>query len=409
MGATETQTLDIRLQENLEKVEQRLQNRSLYRKIFIYTNLKNYTQKYLGENTVSENKRYILSQAVIRIESKIRDIEKLIKLSQNFTNHNTLSLSFNNSNIDQVILQNSEALQNSQSIFVFRDSVNLSRTSIQKVVDEIQKIQANILIFIDQEGGQINRYQDFDTLYTREDILNDSFMQVRKNKLSEQEYTLFLSLFPNGGVYFPSLYQVGSLYDSFSKESANIMLEMFAYMRLKSHVDLGINTYGLMTDLSRGNPSITPLGRSFSKHSNKYMLFLDAFAIASRETGVLVYLKHFPGVGLGVVDSHNGVLDLRNNESELQENMKLFEYARQTFGDFPLGVMLGHVIVPNTLESDFTEIAQSFDFMITDDLGMQGYLGATGKTFQDGFFSIDELQNSENLLILDRKSTFYIK
>ena len=409
VSAFDAQTLDIRLQKNLEEVETKLESRSLYRKVYIYTNLVSYINSYIQDNTISEDKKYLLSQASQQLEIKIQKLENTIQLSEKFSKHDTLSLIFNNTNIQQVISENSLNISEAQSIFIFRDSQNLSRNSIKNIVSEIKKLNSNILIFIDQEWGQINRYWDFDSEYTRDDILEDAYIQLRKQQLTAAEYNLFLSLFPIWSTYFPSVFQVWSLYDSFPKESAKIMLEMFAYMRLKSHSDIWINTYGLVTDLSRGNPSITPLGRSFSKHSSKYKILLDAFAIASRETWVLVYLKHFPWVWLWAIDSHNGVLDLRNYTQALTENMELFAYANQAFWDFPLWVMLWHVIIPNILKQRFTAIAKSFDFMITDDLWMQGYSQATWKTFQNWFFSIDELKNSQHLITLDRKSSFYVK
>ena len=409
VSALDTQLLDMRLQQNLEEIAGRLESKNSYRKIYIYTNLKNYTEQYLSRNTLDEDTKYLLAESIPQIQNRINILEQTLTYSALFQSKNVFSLVLRELSIDQIIQDNTQAIQNTQSVFLFRDTQNISRSRMKKAISKIREINENILIFIDQEGWQINRYTDFDIEYTRADLLDDSFIQVRKDKLTEQEYQLFLSLFPTWWVYFPSLFQVWSLYDSFSEDSAIVMLEMFAYIRLQSHADIWINTYGLVTDLSRGNPSITPLGRSFSKHSSKYELLLDAFALASRETGVLVYLKHFPWVWLWAVDSHNWVLDLRNNTQELKENIELFSYARQTFWDFPLWVMLWHTILPNPLKQRFTEIAKSFDFMITDDLWMQGYSQATWKTFQNGFFSIDELKNSENLMILDRKSSFYIK
>ena len=401
--------LDIRLQRNLENIQERLIGKDLYRKVFIYTNLHRYTQSYIDTRTLKDDERYILTQGLDRLQDTIYLLEEMITLSEGIESHNTLTLSFNKYNIFEKIQQNSENITKAKSIFIFRDSINLSRKGIQDIVKAIREININILIFIDQEWWQIVRYKDFDADYTRESLLDTPFMQLRQNKLTAEEYELFLSLFPTWNSYFPSLYQVGALYDSYDEESAKTLLEMFAYMRLKSHSELWINTYWLVTDLSRWNPSITPLGRSFSKHTKKYKLLLDAFALASRETWVFVYLKHFPWVGLGSVDSHNWVLDLRNSSEELSENIELFAYAQETFWVHPIGAMIGHVLVSDALKTRFNQIAWNFDFLITDDLGMQGYTRATNQSFANWFFSTDELSNSSKLLTLDRKSSFYIK
>ena len=407
--ALNTELLDIRLQRNLENIEERLADKDLFRKVFIYTNLKRYTEAYLSEATLWDNKRYVLTESLPRLQDKITQLEWIIKLSDWFVSQNTFSLSFNNFNIPNKIEENRDSIKSAKSIFLFRDAANLSRNSMKQIVESLKEINPNILIFIDQEWGQINRYQDFDSEYSRDDLLDDIFIQLRREQLTDAEYNLFLSLFPTWNTYFPSLYSVWNLYDSYDEDRVSIMLEMFAYMRLQSHKDIWINTYGLVTDLSRGNPSITPLWRSFSKHSNKYKLLLNAFAKASRETWVFVYLKHFPWVGLGSVDSHNGVLDLRNSSEELSENIELFAHARSSFWSQPLWAMIGHVLISDDLKSHFLEIASSFDFLITDDLAMQWYIWATNKTYTNWFFSTDVLSNSSKLMVLDRKSSFYIK
>lgn len=401
--------LDIALQKNLERVEATLEGKNLYRKVYVYTNLKEYIDSYMKSNDLSLEKTYILEKAVSEIDIVLFELDNMIEKTKRFTAHNTLSIVFSNNNIEAKIREYSEKIKSTQSIFIFRDSANLSRENMKLAVFRIRELNDDTFIFTDQEWGQVIRYHDFDLSYTRDSILDDPYIQLRKSLLSKSEFENFLALFPTWNTYFPSLYQVGSLYDSYTPESAKIMLEMFAYMRLESHKVLWINTYGLVADLSRGNPSITPLGRSFSKHISKYEVFLEAFAKASRETWVLVYLKHFPWVGVWSVDSHNGILDLRNSEEELSENMEVFAYAQGVFWEQPLWAMVWHVIVPDSLKGRFNEIAWDFDFLISDDLGMQGYLQATGKNFNSWFFSTDVLKDSSNFFTLDRGAWFYVR
>ena len=409
VAAIDMPKLQLRVQENIESIDQKLEKQSVYKKIYTYTRLGLYIEKYLYENTLAQEQEYVLRESLLQLYNKKTRLQELTILSENFNTHNTLTLSFNNHTIDQVLANNTKAIQQAQSVFLFRDSSNLSLSSMKSITGKIQELHADIIIFTDQEGGQINRYKDFDQWYTRDTLLEEPYIQLRKSRLSWDEYRLFLSLFPQWLEYFPSFGRLGRVYDDFSPKSAKIMLEMFAYMRLKSHSDTGINTYWLVTDLNWWNPSITPLERSFSRHSNKYRVLLDAFAKASKETGVLVYLKHFPGVGLGSVDSHNWVLDLRNDSDELSENMELFAYAQESFWSFPLWVMIWHALVSLPLQKRFNEIVKKFSFIITDDLGMKGYTDATGNIVSNWFFSTDEIVQSKKLFRLDRRASFYIK
>ena len=407
--ALETSKIDIFLQRNFEKIEVQLLDETHYRKIYIYSRLKNKIENYLANNTLIQDREYLLRESIFAIDTRISRLEKLIKLSESFESHDALILSFSNWNIDTRIENNKENITKAKSIFIFRDSTNLSLASMKSITWKIQELNPSTIIFIDQEGWQINRYKDFDSSYSRKNLLDHDFIQLRKQKLTTSEYNLFLTLFPVWAAYFPSLLTVGQLYDSYGENSTQLMLEMFAYMRLQSHADTGINTYGLVADLSRWNPSITPLQRSFSRHSDKYKLFLDAFALACRETWVLVYLKHFPGVGLWSVDSHNGILDLQNSEEALRENMELFAHAQKSFWSLPLGGMIGHVLAPETLKEEFNTTANNFDYIITDDLGMKWYTQATWKNFSNAFFSTDEIIENPSVIRLDRKNSFYIK
>jgi beta-N-acetylhexosaminidase len=89
--------------------------------------------------------------------------------------------------------------------------------------------------------------------------------------------------------------------------------------------------------------------RSFGSDPTTVTDYAGAYARGLREAGVLPVLKHFPGHGHGSGDSHTGsvtsppLADLQNND--------LIPY-RTLAAQAPVGVMVGHMQVPELTGSD---------------------------------------------------------
>lgn len=85
--------------------------------------------------------------------------------------------------------------------------------------------------------------------------------------------------------------------------------------------DIGINlNLGPVVDLNINpdNPIIGRLGRSFSQDGDTVSTYARSFIQGHRKKGVLTSLKHFPGHGSSVADTHKGMADVSQTWSEIE-------------------------------------------------------------------------------------------
>ncbi len=294
-------------------------------------------------------------------------------------------------------------LENIESVFIFRTgSVDLPWYQIEAITTKLKEINPDILIFIDQEGWLINRYIEFDTEISFKNYLStDTYVKNTYNNFSESTKTSLWWVFPNWYKYFPSLTKIWETYSIIPEVDKQKYLDFVAYLRLKTLSDRGINTYWLVMDLDRWNPVIKNYRRSFSSDVESYKKLWDAFIKASKKTWVSLYLKHFPGHWAGQVDSHKWILDYTNNTKYLEENLELFKYMLDNKWYTKMWIMVGHMYVPNTLKSQFTDILDITDYILTDDLAMKWYTLATGWSKSGVFFTTDVVFNSEKAILVD--------
>jgi beta-N-acetylhexosaminidase len=107
---------------------------------------------------------------------------------------------------------------------------------------------------------------------------------------------------------------------------------------------LKFNTnFGPVVDLrvQPKNPVIAELGRSYSDDPEIVSKFTAAFIEAHRDCGVATALKHFPGHGSSLVDSHHGLPDISRSWSpaELEPFRELID---RKLADM---VMVGHLVL----------------------------------------------------------------
>jgi len=55
---------------------------------------------------------------------------------------------------------------------------------MMSITKEIKKINSNILLFTDQEGGEITRYVDFPTMDELQSLLESDFVTYRLQSMS---------------------------------------------------------------------------------------------------------------------------------------------------------------------------------------------------------------------------------
>ena len=155
-----------------------------------------------------------------------------------------------------------------------------------------------LLIAVDQEGGKVQRLKSKYGFYGKFPKASD-VIKMDQSKIKET-YTKMSK----------ELKSVGINYD------------------LAPVVDLDINT---------NNHVIHGLGRSFGKDPNRVAEYAGTFIDAMHSNGVLTSIKHFPGHGSSVGDTHKGFVDVTNLWKEVElEPYRLLKDKADT-------VMIAHV------------------------------------------------------------------
>ncbi len=153
----------------------------------------------------------------------------------------------------------------------------VSPKQVKKLTSDLQRLTNKpILISIDQEGGRVSR--------------------LRKDY---------------GFEYIPSAYEVG-------KKTA-IQAKKIYQTQSKMLADAGLNTnFGPVVDLAINpkNKVIVGLKRSYGSSSQKVSEYAKIFIDEQTKEGVISVLKHFPGHGSSLGDSHKGFVDITDTWSE---------------------------------------------------------------------------------------------
>ena len=175
-----------------------------------------------------------------------------------------------------------------------------SKKQLAKLTKELQACSADgkLLIAVDQEGGKVQRLKSNYGFYGQFPKASD-VIKMDQSRITET-YTKMGR----------ELRSVGINYD------------------LAPVVDLDIN---------RQNHVIHGLGRSFGKDPKMVAKYAETFMDAMHSNGVLTSLKHFPGHGSSVGDTHKGFVDVTHLWQEVElEPYRLLKDKADT-------VMVAHV------------------------------------------------------------------
>ena len=154
-----------------------------------------------------------------------------------------------------------------------------SRDQLKKLNETLQSFRKEkLLISIDQEGGAVQRLKP-----------KHGFT----NTLSANEIA------KNGDEF------ARSSYDTLAKELKYSGINL----NFAPSVDLAINPK---------NKVIVTRGRSFSKDEKIVTKYAKIFIEQMNKEGVLTSLKHFPGHGSSLADSHLGFVDISNTWSKIE-------------------------------------------------------------------------------------------
>ena len=150
---------------------------------------------------------------------------------------------------------------------------------------------------------------------------------------------------------------------------------------------LELKNYGINCDfapvvdlsLNPNNRVIVKAGRSFGKSPKKVIKYAKIFIKELKKEGVISVLKHFPGHGSSLEDSHNGFVDI----SDRWQKEELLPYKKLIKADMADMIMTAHVFnknlddkYPATLSYSITTelLRKKIGYkgvVITDDLQMR--------------------------------------
>jgi len=219
-----------------------------------------------------------------------------------------------------------------------------SPEQVQRLCAEIAALPSGPMVFIDQEGGLVRRLKEsrgFAPLPSAKEF----------NHLAPDQRRAILS------ASFAEMRQLGIHYD-------------FAPV-----IDV---------DYNPDNPNIGKIKRSYSADIAEVEVNALLASEVAREQHIGLCLKHFPGIGGAVVDSHQEFMDISDALRPEQEEL-FYSLAPKMFGD---AVLVSHAIVrqwdkdrPMTLSAaGIGRLRKRLPdtLLITDDMQMQGLQKALG-------------------------------
>jgi beta-N-acetylhexosaminidase len=215
---------------------------------------------------------------------------------------------------------------------------------VRRLCGEISRLPSRPMVFIDQEGGLVRRLKE-----------------------------------SRGFAPLPSAREFNHLA---ADQKRKILTASFAEMRqLGIHYDFAPV---IDVDYNPDNPNIGRVKRSYSAEIAEVEANALLAAEVAREQRIGLCLKHFPGIGGALVDSHLEFMDISDALTSEQEEL-FYALAPKIFGD---AILVSHAIVrqwdeyhPMTLSgAGLGRLRRRLPdtLLITDDMQMQGLQKALG-------------------------------
>ena len=219
-----------------------------------------------------------------------------------------------------------------------------SPEQVQRLCEEIAALPSGPMVFIDQEGGLVRRLKE-----------------------------------SRGFAPLPSAKEFNHLAPDHKRA---ILTASFAEMRrLGVHYDFAPV---IDVDYNPENPNIGSIKRSYSADIAEVEANALLASEVARAERIGLCLKHFPGIGGAVVDSHQEFMDISDALRDEQEEL-FYSLAPKMFGD---AVLVSHAIVrqwdkdhPMTLSAaGLGRLRKRLPdtLLVTDDMQMQGLQKALG-------------------------------
>jgi beta-N-acetylhexosaminidase len=180
------------------------------------------------------------------------------------------------------------------------------RQQLLALVDAIRAVRADALLFVDQEGGRVQRFRG------------------------------------NGFIALPALEKIGMLYEQ-DAPTGRLACTLHAKLMVIDVLSCGIDmSFAPVADLKRGNLAIG--NRAFSADAKVCAELTCLYVNAMQEVGMAATLKHFPGHGSVLEDTH---FDLAVDQRPAAEvfAQDLLPFAAAVLGKAK-AVMTAHVSYP---------------------------------------------------------------
>lgn len=207
-----------------------------------------------------------------------------------------------------------------------------SKVQLQDLCADIRQSAAQPqLICVDQEGGRVQRFKD--------------------------------------GFYgLPSLQSIGAISENGSADAMHLA-QQHAYVMASEIIANGLDlSFAPVADLGRGNLAIG--NRAFSAEPQTVAHFIEAYIHGMHQAGMAATLKHFPGHGSVLEDTHfNDANDPRTLAEISAIDLVPFRTGIHAGAD---AVMMAHVCYPNVVEqaAGFSEFW--IQTVLKSDLGFKG-------------------------------------
>ena len=217
----------------------------------------------------------------------------------------------------------------------------VSKKQIKKLIDDIKRINSNILISVDHEGGRVQRFKD--------------------------EFTKL-----------PSFESIGILHTD-NKEFAENLAYSCGYVAGYELKSIGVDiNFSPVIDLSTDSDVLNE--RTFSSTPQTVSKLASCYISGLIDNGIIPVLKHFPGHGLVASDTHKEISYSELSLTEIDEHMSVF---RDIIENFHVPVMTSHIKFTNidsypvTTSSKWLKVISKNNFkneifFISDDLEMSG-------------------------------------
>lgn len=191
-----------------------------------------------------------------------------------------------------------------------------SVTKETKIVKQIQKYELGGVILFDRHFKDRTKTKNI-----------SSVKQLKTLTSSLKSFALkplLISVDQEGG----KVARLKPAYGFEATPSAKVVSEMDAYMTkhvydnlAKMLKDAGINcNFAPVVDLATNpqNKVIVGLKRSYSSEPKEVVKYAKIFMDSLQEKNIISVLKHFPGHGSSLTDSHNGFVDVSQTWSEIE-------------------------------------------------------------------------------------------